>query len=338
LSDLTRSPRLRAAMLACATIAALGVCPTNASAQFNFVGPGSTPQGDIARGQGVFLMGAGLFNLNTAMADSINVDTAIRWNQYVYLSIKEDLHEKYVRKQLKRQFNITMQREMAERLRNNPDQADLRNGDALNTVLKELLDPRISPSNYRRSVVPLPGDVIRKIPFNSASTMSTFSMDRLIGKKDWPLALRGEAFEKERRKYEKAIDTAINQDVEGKLSREAVVAVETAIQDLDDKIEKTIPQSRVDDYKQAKLFARALSDNPRMLRERVVERVIAAIETYAGTSVGDLVMFMQKYNLRFGVAGNPTENELYAGLFDNLRQQRDQVGIPPEKENAEEVK
>ena len=321
-------------MLACATIVALGVCPPNASAQFNFVGAGSTGQGDIARGQGVFLMGAGMYNLNTAMATSINVDTAIRWNQYVYLSIKEDLHEKYVRTQMKRAFNIEMQKEMAERLRNNPDQADLRNGDALNTVLKELLDPRISPSSYRRSTVQLPGDVIRKIPFNAAAKMATFSMERLKGKKDWPLALRGDAFAKERKRYEKAIDTAINEDVEGKLSGQAVAGIENAIRDLDDKIDQTIPQSRVEDYKQAKVYVRGLADVPRILREGIVERVIAAIETYPGTTVGDLVMFMQKYNLRFGVAGNETENELYASLFDNLRVQRDQVGIPPEQNAA----
>ena len=67
-----------------------------------------------------------------------------------------------------------------------------------------------------------------------------------------------------------------------------------------------------------------------MLNERAIERIIAEIDTYPGTSVGDLIAFMQRHNLRFGVADSPNENELYAGLFDSLVQQREQVTLPPE--------
>ena len=62
-----------------------------------------------------------------------------------------------------------------------------------------------------------------------------------------------------------------------------------------------------------------------------IERAISEIETYPGTSVGDLIAFMQKHNLRFGVADSPTENALYASLFTNLVQQREQVTLPPDR-------
>ena len=61
-----------------------------------WVRAGSTSQGDILRGEGVAAMGFGQYNLATAMAASINTDTSIRWNQYVYLSIQEDLHNKFL--------------------------------------------------------------------------------------------------------------------------------------------------------------------------------------------------------------------------------------------------
>jgi hypothetical protein len=275
-------------------------------------------------------MGFGQFNLATAMANSINTDTAIKWNQYVYLSIEEDLHKKYLHRMAHKERNDANYRQNLRRILEKPDQADLRSGDALNFVLMQLIDPRISPSNYRNAVVNIPGETIRKIPFLYASRMATFSMERLIGKRDWPLSLRGAEFEKERKAYERAIDAAIEQDIEGKLSGGAVRAVEGAVNDLNNKIDQTIPESRTTDITQARNFARRLADVPRMLREGAVEKVIAEIETYPGTSVGDLVQFMQRHNLRFGVAESPDENVLYATLFDNLVQQRERVTLPPD--------
>src|SRR3954467_6430321 len=54
-----------------------------------YIGPGSTVQGDGLRGLGIFYDGAGRFELNSAQARSIDADTMMRWNQYVYESLKE---------------------------------------------------------------------------------------------------------------------------------------------------------------------------------------------------------------------------------------------------------
>jgi hypothetical protein len=311
---------------------ALLLMPGSASAQFfgrgGFGGAGSTVQGDILRGEGIAAWGFGQYNLSTAIANSINADTMIKWNQYVYLSIEEDLHKKYLHRMARKERNDANYNKNLERILEKPNPADLRSGDALNFVLMQLIDPRISPSNYRKSVVNLPGDTIRKIPFVYASRAATFSMERLVGRGDWPLSLRGPQFARERRIYEKAIKDAIELDVEGKLTGDAVRAVATAVDDLDNAITRNIPESRTQDITQARNFVRRLADIPRILNERPVERVIAEIQTYPGTSVGDLVLFMQQHNLRFGVAESPMENELYANLFDSLRTQRSQVTLP----------
>jgi hypothetical protein len=298
-------------------------------------GAGSTVQGDILRGEGLYYMGLGQFNLSSAMAASINTDTLIRWNQYVYLSLQEDIHNKYLSRMARQHHDNEAHRKILQRLREQPDQADLRSGDALNVVLVQLLDPRIGPSNYRRAVVPLTGDTIRKIPFHYAPRAATFSMERLIGKREWPLALRGEEFAPQRRAYEKAVDAAIEQDVQGTLTVGAVRAIETAVAELRDRVDQVIPQSRTAEYVQARNHLKRLADVPRVLREGAVERAIAEIETYPGTSVGDLLQFMQKHNLRFGVAETPRENELYAGLFLSLRELSDQVALPAEPAGRE---
>ena len=44
----------------------------------------NTPEGALAQGMGHFYKGAGIFNERTAIADSINADTLMRWNDYIF--------------------------------------------------------------------------------------------------------------------------------------------------------------------------------------------------------------------------------------------------------------
>jgi hypothetical protein len=334
----TMSRRITTAVTALAFLALAG---GRASAQFGRyggfgLGPGSTVQGDIARGMGVMAYGMGSFNLSTAMANSINTDTAIKWNQYVYLSLEEDNRKKAIHRAARIARNKENYELILARIRESPNLADLRTGDALNAVLEQLLDPKLDPSSLRRSNVPLAGPTIRKIPFLHASEAATFSMLRLNVKNDWPLALRGENFARERRAYERAIDNALEQDIEGKLSLDAVVAVQSAVEDLQYKADRVIPQASRDLSLQAKNYLKKLANTAQMLKSPVVEDVLAAVEKYPGTTVGDLLAFMQRYNLRFGAADTPDERELYRTLYISLRVQRDGVKPPEIRPDAEE--
>jgi hypothetical protein len=48
----------------------------------------STPEGSLAQGMGHYYTGAGIFNERTAIADSIDADTMMRWNDYIYQANK----------------------------------------------------------------------------------------------------------------------------------------------------------------------------------------------------------------------------------------------------------
>src|SRR5262245_10626842 len=63
--------------------AALATCGTGAPpyAAASVAQAADTPESALLKGQGAFLRGAGSYNLNTAKATSINVDTVIRWKQ-----------------------------------------------------------------------------------------------------------------------------------------------------------------------------------------------------------------------------------------------------------------
>ncbi len=139
----------------------------------------------------------------------------------------------------------------------------------------------------------------------------------------WPLPLRGVAFERERRVYQAAIETALEENLKGSLTPEAFQGVQRAVAGLRRKLQAAGSSLEREDFVLARAFLDQLGAVVEPLRQPVVERVLAAIDSYAGTTVGDLVAFMQRYNLRFGPATNPDECETYHELYSALVRLRD---------------
>ena len=72
-------------------LAAVLTAASEARAQYGYGGGwggwgASTPGSSMARGLGMLGMGAGMYNRSTAQARSINVNTAMRWNQAMFNS------------------------------------------------------------------------------------------------------------------------------------------------------------------------------------------------------------------------------------------------------------
>ncbi|WP_422927205.1 hypothetical protein [Singulisphaera sp. PoT] len=299
-------------------------------AQYGFFGGGygaSTVQGDILRGEGAFLNGAGNFLYKEAVANSINVDTSIRLNEYIWNVVKFENRENAKHRAAmiaKHNENYDM---ILKRIRENPDNRDLETGDALNDVMTQLLDPGISPSSFRGSPVNLPGETIRGIPFFYAAEDATFSMRRLAAKNHWPVGLRGERFARYRRDYERAFDDALDQQHDGKLSREAILRVEKSLADLNTELPRVITPSKDKVYIEARDFLSRLDKSKELLKRQKVEEMLGEIDRYSGTSVHDLVTFMQKYSLRFGVPDLGVEREQYPKLYEAMKLQLDMVRV-----------
>jgi hypothetical protein len=325
---------LRGLRLAVGTAALLTTLGGNAWAQYGgyyggywgWGGWGATPVGDIARGMGAYAVGIGQYNLSTAQAISINTDTAMRWNSYLWASQNQLNRERYARMQAKRANNIQQLAEIEARLRDNPTNGDIERGDALNAILHQLSDPRIHPSALRLSRVPINNKWIQEIPFRYESEPITFSLHQLtaVQGNDWPTPLKGDDFKPEREAYQKAIDKALKQDLDGDLTPETIQAVLDATYRLRDKVEATIPKTSKD-YVQAEKFLKSLTGMAQMLKSPNVEETLAAVGKFPGTTVADLLAFMQMYNLRFGAANTVRERKLYHDLYPLLDRERDQV-------------
>jgi hypothetical protein len=313
------------------TLVALGT-----TARGQFIGAGSTLGGDYLRGVGVAAWGMGLYNLETAQANAINTQTYITWNEYVQNAYKLMSKEYNERNRAIMAKSTEALNKRRQRMLETPEELDLMNGDTLNMIMEKLLDPRISESSYRAATVPLSVDLIRRIPFKLADRNEKFSMERLLphARGKWPVALQDPRFDLYRRQYERAVDKALEEAIEGKARIETVDAIEKAVDDLAYRLSEVV---RADDQRlqsEALKQLAMLKATVRLFKTHNVQRAIGDIDKYSGTSVNDLKNFMQKYNLRFAVAETPEERRLYPELYTVLEEQRSKVASPaimPEK-------
>jgi len=295
---------------------------TVASAQYYF--GGATVQGDYLRGVGSSLRGAGYYNLTTAQAERIQVGTAIMLNEYMAAAAKQENRENAEYRAKVRARQEEARQKIRERIRNTPEESDLFKSDALNALREELMAPG-NESAIRLYRLPLAGDTVRRIPFFFAQEDKTFSMQRLSAKGKWPVGLRGQEFSRERKHYENVVDNALDQlnAGKGKLMVGDVKAVVEAVQILKEKLDQVHPPSRDKIYLDARNYLKQLEASAEMLKSHKIEQIICEIDKYSGTSLSDLLLFMQRNHLMFGVAAEiGDERTLYRELYAALQEQK----------------
>lgn len=295
-------------------------------------GGGSTAQGDIARGLGYYNIGAGIYNQQTAVANSINTDTIMRWNQYLWLGQQEANKREYLRRARRQQRDSMSGDLIYKRLLENPNAHDIATGDALNVVLDQVTDPRIHSSALRMATDPLEADVVDAIPFVNASEGVTLSLQQLTAKGGWPAALAGNDYADDRAAYQSAIDQALKEDEEGQISAPTLANVSAAAARIQAKFKANMPEDpaiRVE----AQNYVKALVGMAKMLERPQTEKVLAELKKVKKTSVGSLLGFMHTYNLRFGATTTPEQRTIYEKLYPSLLALRDKVvkdsGAPP---------
>jgi hypothetical protein len=310
-------------------IGLLALSPAPALAQWGYPagygsygwgGWGSTPQSALARGLGYFNLGRGAYNEETAVARSINTDTVTRWNQYMYLSHVAAANRYHARLQAEKYHINRLRAEIHDQLRNHPSNRDITDGDALDVLLDELLDTSVGGSSLGQIRTPIKPEIIQEIPFKFASEGMTICLDQMTLNETWPLALRVEAFRPEREGLRKAILTALEEDKEGDLEPKTIEAVAAAIDRLRLKFQELVPQSSPE-YVPAHDAIKAIAGITKMLYSPKVEEILAELEKYQGTTLGELLSFMQAFNLRFAAANSFRQRQLYLKLYPLLAEQ-----------------
>jgi hypothetical protein len=286
---------------------------------------GQTAQGDIARGMGVYAMGAGYYNQQTAIANSINTDTVMRWNQYVYESQMNANRLHQGKLALDRFRTNTAIDQVQKRLRDNPEPNDIYRGDALNSALDEINNPRVYAKALQGGQVKIGGQLIRNIPFQYAAAAVTMSVHQLV-KGDPPRALMAKEFESDRavlkelgQKIRKQIEDDKNPDPA--TVKEMLAAINATEAKADKLLEKhTRDRNEVDRY------LKALHGLIAMLETPALDLLLSGVENHPEATLADLLTFMNSVNLRFGAATTAVQRQTYDALYSKLVALRDQVG------------
>ncbi len=298
-------------------------------------GGGQTPQGAIARGLGVYAAGAGVYNEKTAVANAINVNTIENWNQYMYLSQMEANRNERAR--LARRQNLTVKTldDNQKRLRDNPTPRDIESGNALNVALDEINDPRVYSKTLQAAKAPIGGEAIRDIPFSYAAAAISMSVHQ-ITQGGPPPSLKTEEFAADRAGL-KELGAQIRKQIDetGNPEPATIAKSLTAINALEAKVDASMPRNtrgRVD----ADKYLKALHGLIAMLQTPAIDVLLAGAEKRPDATVGDLLTFMNSFNLRFGAATTPRQKVVYAKLYPEMVKLRD--AIAPALASAEAPK
>ena len=329
-------------MLGVAVLAAFPI--VRANAQYNypygqgyagggFGGFGGTVEGDVARGMGAFAAGAGTYNYETAAANSINAQTLGGINEYLWQSQQLANQREYARMAHRQALGNASQataQSIANQIRDNPTEADVDNGAALNAILDQISNPRVmSGSNLRFANAKIGSKLIRDIPFRNGTDAITLSLSQLTDDKSWPTPLRNPKFDNERQAYVKAVADALEEDKNGDISLATVARVRKTVADLYRRVGETIPVTRQPDHLQAMNYLKGLAGFSKMLEKSNVDQVLAELSKIDQTTAGNLVAFMHSYNLRFGAADTPTQRNAYRELYPILVATREKlIGKP----------
>jgi hypothetical protein len=276
-----------------------------------------TPEGALARGMGQYYEGLGVLNKKTAMADAINVDTMIRWNEYMYDAHLEATRRMVASRRANSQRVRTARSEILRELEENPSSRDVENGNALNAAVTQLSDPRISTSALRTASTPIEASTIRDIPFRNASEAVTIVLSQVKEVTRWPAVLEGARFAAEKSAFDDIVDTALKEDEEGDISPATLRRAHELVRGLRDKLTAT-PLETVSASQAARRFLQTLGGLVRMLEAPDTSEAFNQLRMVKSTSLGNLIAFMQVFNLRFGAATTPAQRVIYRELFTAL--------------------
>jgi hypothetical protein len=294
------------------------------------MGVGSTAQGSELAGAAMLAAGAGRYNVDTAQARSINANTWMQLNQYMYESSVE-ASRVYLANKAKREAQEKGDiKAIKDRIRNNPTSVDIADGSALNSAMLDLSDPKVfQKAVYYGGKMKLGGEAIRNIPFQYASAGISTSVHKLVAG-GLPEALKSDEFGPHREAL-KAIAAELRKEGEEldaprpatiKKAKDQIMATKA-------KIEATFPQSS-QTRRDAEAYVKALYGLASMLETPAINLLLAGVEKRPDATVGDLLGFMNAYNLRFGAADELAERQVYMMLYPMIAKLRDEVsGVVP---------
>jgi len=327
-------------------LGALGVSPQTTNAQYGGWGGwggwgASTPMQGIGYGMGAMAMGAGQYNVDSAMARSTNVDTNLRisqamWQQQHYLNWTNML-----RRERNSRNTVQSLENIKKRIHEQPDESDIRSGNALNAVLEDVTDPKkVHPSQLKLSRIPLEPGIGKDLPLFYSNQAVAFTIGDLMGHGEVPLLLRSEVYAPYRQAIKDALAEAEKHSADQSLSIDQVNALIKAIDNMDMAFQKN---AKFGDpgFQEAKARISSAKKMTKMLASPNFEEILATVEkarqANVEPTVTDLIGFMKHFNLRFGAAKSERQAQAMMSLFPKMDQIRDEIMAQTQEANPSQI-
>jgi len=272
---------------------------------------GADPASGYMAGLGSYARGQGVYELEKAKADSINADTMIKWNKALRArqrALREEDRKKAIKREAAREVRV--------------EEMDLRDGTTLNNLLLQILDADPGVVKSGRAKTPLSPSAIREIPFEWDTEAITVCIDQMSGKDALPPVLMRPLYVDERNALRSAVEPALAEDAKGSVSIAARKHIADAVSSFRSRFMKTANDFEPG-YQDALDYFTTLASLTRLLNDPSMKAFLAQLEDGQERTVGDLVAFMNAYNLRFGPATSDHQIEIYTRLVPALTAIRD---------------
>lgn len=286
----------------------------------------TTVAGSTAMGMGNFAAGAGAYNVQTAQARSINAQTNMEVNEYLYQS-QQRRNRNYQAKLAREKDLVNATAETNyKRIHDDPNSHDLNSGDAANVVYDELVDPKVFGQALQAGAkMAVPSSLVKALPLSYAPQALTISLEELqVG--GAPDALQtNPAFDKERtRLREIAKQVRAQSDSEGQIDPSLLVEARTLIQAALKKVATVFPEGSKD-RKDSENFLKGVYGVTKMLQKPNIKAYLKDLEKIETTDMAHLLSFMHTYSLRFGAADGPEQEAAQQAIYPALVQLRNTV-------------
>jgi hypothetical protein len=291
-------------------------------------GGAGTLQGSMMQGAGVAAAGAGMYNQETAVARSINANTAMQVNQYMYEVNKTNAKYYYARSATRQKEESAVGEKHYNQVHDHPSPHDIHTGDALNVVLDELTNPQVYSQVLKTATQPIDTQVVKNVVFAYAANMVAISLDELSARGVPDYLMTTADFAQERAAL-KELFGKVRQEVEykGQASAETLANCRANIKALKDKVDSLLPADSPNRL-ESDNFLKALTGLTKMLTRPSLAQYLVELDKIKSTTLGHLISFMHTFNLRFGAAKTPEQEQAYDQVFPLLVAVRDSAKAP----------
>jgi hypothetical protein len=267
---------------------------------------GADPASGYMAGLGSFARGEGVYELDKAKADAINVGTMIKWNKALrarQAALREERRKAATKREAEREARV--------------EQMELRDGTTLNNLLFEILDSDPTAIKSARAKATISPSAIREIPFEWESEAITLCINQMTGRDSLPALLMDPKYAQEREALHSAVEPALEEDAKGTVSKGTCKKINDAVA----KFRAAFLMKSADyeaGYQDALDYFTTMASLTRLLNDPSAKDFLAKLEDNQERTVGQLIAFMNSHNHRFGPATSDSQLEIYTRLVPAL--------------------